>query len=132
MTGVLDHDSALLRLCWARNLVEKDEFSYESCPWSKIDRLTCLPAFQHASTVLVNTNSLERSRKNQKSSVGYQLPLYHGCLHFKFIFVNATQTHSPKSYIYQLILWAHGSQYTKKLQNVSSPMVFCITPQSSQ
>ena len=51
MIGVLGHDSALLRLYWARdNLGEWDEFCYESCPWPRINRSTCWPAVQHCTT----------------------------------------------------------------------------------
>ena len=52
MIGVLGHDSALCRLYWAGdNQCDWDEFYYESCPWRKIDRSTCWPAVQRATTV---------------------------------------------------------------------------------
>ena len=51
MNGVLVHDSALLRLYWAGdNMGERDEFCYELCPWREIDRSTCWPAVQRATT----------------------------------------------------------------------------------
>ena len=44
--------SALLRLYWAwDNLGQWDEFCYEPCQWHKIDRSTCWPAVQRATTV---------------------------------------------------------------------------------
>ena len=52
MNGVLGHNSALVRLYWAGdNLSKCDEFCYESCPWCRIDRSACWPAFQRATTV---------------------------------------------------------------------------------
>ena len=52
MKGVLGHDSALLKLYWAGdNQGEWDDFCYESCPWSRIDRSTCWSAVQCATTV---------------------------------------------------------------------------------
>ena len=41
---VLGHNSACPRLYW-------DEFWHESCPWCRIDRSTCWPAVQRATTV---------------------------------------------------------------------------------
>ena len=41
-----------VRLYWAGvNLGEWDEFCYGSCPWCRIDRVTCCPAVQRATTV---------------------------------------------------------------------------------
>ena len=52
MNSVLGHDSALLNLYWAGvNLGEWDEFCYEACPWRRIDRSSCRPAIQLATTV---------------------------------------------------------------------------------
>ena len=52
MNVVLGHDSELVELYWAGdNLSEWDVFCYESCPWCRIDRVTCWPAFQIATTV---------------------------------------------------------------------------------
>ena len=52
MNGVLGHDSTLVRLYWAgTNLGEWDKLCYESRPWCRVDRSTCWPAVQHATTV---------------------------------------------------------------------------------
>ena len=48
----LGQDSALLRLYWAgNNLGEWDKFCYKSCLWHRIDRSTCWPAVQRATTL---------------------------------------------------------------------------------
>ena len=51
--GVLGHNSAFVRrLYWdGDNRGKWDEFCYESCPWSRINLLTCWAAVQRATTV---------------------------------------------------------------------------------
>ena len=52
MIGVLGHESALqgYRPYWAGDKLGWDEFCDETCPWCGIDRSTCWPAVQRAST----------------------------------------------------------------------------------
>ena len=52
MNAVLGYDSTLVRLCiTGDNMGYWDEFCYESCSWCRIDRLTCSPVVQCATTV---------------------------------------------------------------------------------
>ena len=77
MNGVLGQDSALLRLYWAEdNLGECDEFCYES--WRSIDRSTCWPAVQHATTVS-RMPSVREKIKIQNNIITYK-NIYKCCI----------------------------------------------------
>ena len=54
MNGVLGHDFALLRLHWTGDNLGRDEFCNETCPWRRIDRLTCWAAVQHTTTTTMD------------------------------------------------------------------------------